>query len=100
MKIIWTAIATKSYYKNIEFLLTIWNLKIAQEFILEIENTMAIIKSNPTCFEKWEFDSMFYKGTIHKNVSFFYKVYKNEIVVYLFWNNLQSPKRKQLLNLK
>ena len=37
MKITWTTIARKSYTKNIEFLIKIWNLKIAQDFILDID---------------------------------------------------------------
>jgi hypothetical protein len=31
MTVIWTSIAKKSYAENIEFLLKIWNLKIAQD---------------------------------------------------------------------
>ena len=102
MKLIWTLLAKKSYNKNIEFILELWNIKIAQDFILEVERTMNIIENNPICFEKWEFNPDFRKGYIHENVSFFYKVKPTEIVVYLFWNNLQNPKKlkKILLNSK
>lgn len=99
MKIIWTSIASKSYYKNIEFLLKIWNLKVAQDFISEVEITMKLIGTNPNVFERWEFDKEYRKGFIHKNVSFFYKVYDSEILVHLFWNNLQNPKElKKILS--
>lgn len=98
MKVTWTSLAKKSYYKNIEFLIEIWNLKIAQDFIIEVEKTMILLQSNPNSFEKWYLDSSFHKGYIHKNVSFYYKVYDTEIVVYLFWNNLQNTKKlKKLL---
>ncbi len=98
MNVVWTSLAKKSYNQNIEFLLELWNLKIAQDFILEVETTMHLIKTNPNCFEKWNLNSAFRKGFVHENVSFYYKVHPKEIVVYLFWNNLQNPKKlKKLL---
>lgn len=51
MKVVWTSTAKISYNKNIGFLWKIWNLKIAQEFILEVEKTMNLIKINPNCFK-------------------------------------------------
>lgn len=99
MKITWTLLAKKSYNKNIEFLLETWNINIVQVFILEVEQTMDLIKTNPNCFEKWDLDNNYNKGFIHKNISFYYKIKNNEIVVYLFWNNLQNPKKlKKLLS--
>ncbi len=102
MKIIWTSLAKKSYNQNIIYLVHYWNRSVVQDFILEVERTMKIIQQNPKCFEKWEFDNSFQKGYIHKNVSFYYKIHHAEIVVYLFWNNFQSPKKlkKELLNSK
>jgi hypothetical protein len=99
MKITWTLLAKKTYNKNIEFLLKTGNINIVQDFILEVEQTMNLIKTNPNCFEKWDLDITYNKGFIHKNISFYYKVQNNEIVVYLFWNNLQNPKKlKKLLS--
>lgn len=100
MSIIWTSTAKFSYNKNIEFLIKLWNLKIAQEFILEVESTMKLIKVNPNCFKNWEFNSNYRMGYIHKNVSFYYRVYESEIVVHLFWNNLQNPKKLKKILLK
>lgn len=98
MKIVWTSLAKKSYNENIIYLANYWIITVVQDFILEVERTMKIIQENPKCFEEWEFDNSFYKGHIRKNISFYYKVYPDEIVVYLFWNNHQSPKKlkKQL----
>ena len=73
MTVIWTSIAKKSYAENIEFLLKIWNLKIAQDFILEVEKVMALISSQPTIFEKCEFDENYRKGFIHKMLVFIIK---------------------------
>jgi plasmid stabilization system protein ParE len=91
MKIVWTAIAKKSYIDNIDYLIQIWNLKIAQDFILEVEKVMGLIALQPYTFESWEFDNQYKKGFIHKNISFYYKIKQDEIVVHLFWNNLQDP---------
>lgn len=100
MIVVWTSTAKISYNKNIEFLLKIWNLKIAQEFILEVEKTMNLIKTNPNCFKTWEQNSNYRIGSIHKNVSFYYVKKESEIVVHLFWNNLQNPKKLKKLLLK
>ena len=93
MNVIWTSLAKKSYNQNIEFILELWNIKIVKDFILEVEKTMNLIQSNPNCFEKWNLNTAFRKGFINENVSFYYKVHLKEIVVYLFWNNLQNPKK-------
>ena len=93
MEITWTSIAKKSYVKNIEFLLKIWNLKVAQDFILDVEKAMELISLQPEIFEEWEFNKNYRKGFIHKNVSFYYKIKPTELVVYLFWNNLQDPNK-------
>jgi plasmid stabilization system protein ParE len=100
MKIVWTLIAKKSYNKNIQYLEEYWTTEIVKDFILEVEKTMKIISENPYCFQDWEFDPSYKKGFIHKNVSFYYKIHSEEIVVYLFWNNYQSPEKLkfQLLN--
>ena len=68
MNVIWTSRAKKSYNQNIEFILEHWNIKIVQEFILEVEKTMNLIKSNPDCFEKWNLNTAFIKGFIYENV--------------------------------
>lgn len=79
MTLIWTLLAKKSYNKNIEFILELWNIKIAQDFILEVERTMNIIENNPNCFEKWESNPDFRKGFIHENVSFFSKLSQQKL---------------------
>lgn len=73
MTVIWTSIAKKSYAENIEFLLNIWNLKIAQDFILEVEKVMVLISSQPTIFEKWEFDENYQKDLFTKMLVFIIK---------------------------
>ncbi len=100
MKIIWTAIAKKSYYKNIDYLEQYWTNEIVKEFILEVERTMKLLSDNPSCFQNWDFNASFRKGFVHKNVSFYYKIYDGEIVVFLFWNNYQNPEKlkSELLN--
>lgn len=93
MRVVWTSIAKKSYSKNLQYLEEYWTIDIVKDFILEVEKTMKIISENPYCFQDWEFDSSYKKGFIHKNVSFYYKTQPEEIVVYLFWNNYQSPEK-------
>ena len=101
MKVTLTSLAKKSYNKNISYLEDYWNIEVLQNFILEVERTIKIITENPNCFQDWEFDKKFKKGFINNRISFYYKIYPNEIVIYLFWNNYENPEKLkyQLLSL-
>ena len=91
MRIIWTPVAKESYNEIEAFLMIRWNLEITQHFINAVSHTMRIVKENPYCFQKWEHDNSYLKGFVNSKVSFYYKVKSQEIVVYLFWNNVQNP---------
>ena len=91
MRIIWTPVAKESYNEIEAFLMIRWNLEITQDFISAVSQTMRIVKENPYCFQKWEHDNSYLKGFVNSKVSFYYKVKSQEIVVYLFWNNVQNP---------
>lgn len=91
MKVLWTPIAKASYNEIEAFLMVRWNLKITQEFIVAVKQTMDIIKEHPYCFQKWEHDHSYLKGMVNSKVSFFYTVETDKIVVHLFWNNLRNP---------
>jgi plasmid stabilization system protein ParE len=93
MRVVWTSIAEKHYYTIIDYIFETWGLKTMNEFIDEVEKCMDIIETNPYCFEEYELNKDYRKGIIHENVSFFYRIYNNEIVVHLFWNNSQNPKK-------
>jgi plasmid stabilization system protein ParE len=93
MEVIWTETAEKSYYKILEYLKENWHSKVINDFIDRVENTMSIIQNNPNCFEEYTINKKYIKGFIHENVSFYYRIYDNEIVVHLFWNNYQNPQK-------
>jgi len=93
MRVVWTSVAEKHYYTIIDYIFENWGIKTMNEFIDEVEKCMEIIETNPYCFEEYEINKGYRKGIIHENVSFFYSIYKDEIVVHLFWNNSQNPKK-------
>ena len=93
MKIVWTSVAEKQYYTIIDYLFEEFGIKTMNDFIDEVENCMYLIAENPYCFIEFQQNKKYRKGIIHSNVSFFYRVYENEIVVHLFWNNSQDPKK-------
>ena len=90
MTIIWTPVAKESYNEIEAFLTISWNLEITQDFISAVSQTMRIVKDNPYCFQRWEHDHSYLKGFVNSKISFYYKVKSQEIVVYLFWNNVQN----------
>lgn len=93
MDVIWTETAEKSYYKILEYLDKKWNSKVVNDFIDRVENTLEIISNNPNCFEEYSINKKYRRGFIHENVSLYYRIYENEIVVHLFWNNYQNPQK-------
>ena len=95
MRVVWTSVAEKHYYTIIDYIFENWGINTMNEFIDEVEKCMTIIEGNPYCFEEYTFNKDYRKGIIHQNVSFFYRIYSNEIVVHLFWNNSQNPKKLQ-----
>ncbi len=93
MMVIWTSVAETHYYTILNYLFEKWGFKIANNFIDEVEKTMNLIEKNPFCFEEFSLNKNYRKGFIHENISFYYRVYENEIVVHLFWINSQNPKK-------
>ncbi|QLE00667.1 hypothetical protein HX109_03470 [Galbibacter sp. BG1] len=98
MTIVWTPLAKISYYENLEYLEKSWTPKTILKFIESVEKTMLQVQENPTLFPKWSLNGNYQKGHINKHISFFYSIIIKNIVVHLFWNNLQNPKSlKKLL---
>ena len=93
MIIIWSQLAEKSYYSNLEYLNENWSRTVAQDFILKVEKVMDLISNNPDMFRWWDEKKEFKIGYITSHISFFYSFDQERIFIHLFWDKRRDPEK-------
>ena len=91
MKLIWTMDAMNDYHHNIDFLLERWTPHIAQEFIEQVEDILELIVLFPKMYPLSDYKNV-RKAVIRKQISLFYKIDGEQILLLRFWNNYLNPK--------
>jgi hypothetical protein len=68
---------------------------------LKLKEQLTLLKRIHIVFKIGNSIANLKKVFINKRISFYYKIYPNEIVVFLFWNNYENPEKlkSQLLSL-
>lgn len=99
-KIEWKAVATESYFNEIDFILSKWNEVEVQKFEDLVFDLLATLTTTP---EIGIYISEYncYSFVISKQTTLYYKIIedKAQIDLILFWNNKQNPKHiKKLLH--
>ncbi|PPL01311.1 type II toxin-antitoxin system RelE/ParE family toxin [Parapedobacter indicus] len=92
MRLIWTEDAMNDYHHNIDFLLERWTTRIAQEFIEQVEDILELIAIFPEMYPLSNYKSV-RKVVIRKQISLFYKIDGENILLLRFWNNYQNPRK-------
>lgn len=92
MRLIWTADAMNDYHTNIEFLLERWTTDVAQEFIEQVEDILALIVVFPEMYPLSDYKNV-RKAVIRKQISLFYRIDGENILLLRFWNNYQHPEK-------
>ena len=87
MKIVWTQKAINSFSNILEFLELTWGEKQIQNFYLLTDEMLLQIKQNPFLFKASDKKPNVRIGFIHKNISLFYTVNNNEIILLFFFDN-------------
>ena len=90
MKISWSPQAKLSYFNILEYLHKEWSNKEIKKFVDRTENTLKIISKNPALFVRSPKKDI-HKGFITKQISLYYKINLEDIILLTFWNNSQSP---------
>ena len=80
MTIVWSYSAKESYYEIIDFLLSRWDIEIAENFESRISKTLEKIKRNKHICPKSKFRNL-RKCVIHKNASLIYLVQNHTIFI-------------------
>ncbi|MCY7291575.1 MAG: type II toxin-antitoxin system RelE/ParE family toxin [Ferruginibacter sp.] len=95
-KISWTNRAWLSYEANIEYLEQAWTIKEISNFVLLVDNKLALLSKNPKMGSQRHKSQPNIRCTlVHKRVLLIYqyKPAKNEIDLLVFWNTAQNPRK-------
>lgn len=95
MKIIWTAEAKYTFYKNRNYLLHNWSYEISLKFVENTLRTISLITQNPH-LGKYKMDLKCNVVLISKHISLHYEISNDSIVLIIFWDNRQNPQNKYL----
>ena len=93
MEIIWTEQAELSYISNIEYLEKFWTEKEIINFENEVFRIIEIIEQNIN-IGKLEKELNCKSIVILKQITLFYDIINNKIVLLNFWDNRQDTKKR------
>lgn len=91
-RIEWKSIATRTYFGEINFILSKWNETEVQKFEDLVYDFLEILSKNPK-IGIYKPQNNCYSLVISKQTTLFYKIIKDkfQIDLILFWNNKQNP---------
>lgn len=90
MKVFWTPVGKKSLTETVIFITELWDSKVADEFLNQLDYRIEQIKQNPEIAPSFK-NSGIRQLIIHKSVSLFYKSNSEQIKLLLVWDNRQDP---------
>ena len=93
MKVTWTRKADTSFNGIVDYLLDIWTVEIATNFVDEVEHTIELIVKNPEMFKVSLYDSISREAFITKHTTMFYRILDDTIEIEYFWGNFDDPEK-------
>jgi plasmid stabilization system protein ParE len=93
MKVIWTRKANTSFNGIVDYLLDIWTLDIATNFVDHVDHTIMLIVENPEMFKVSEYDRISRSAFITKHTTMFYRFLDDIIEIEYFWGNFDNPEK-------
>ena len=96
LKIIWSDEAEKNLEEIAEFILQTWNEKILIQFLDKLNKSIHHIKQFPEMFPVSLKEKGVRKCVITKQVSLFYSLSKEEIVIVALFDNRQSDDKLKI----
>ena len=95
LEIIWTKTANKKFDKILEYLSNEWGDNVTTSFVKKVYDFLDILSEFPEIGTIEQKEKGIRGFVIIKQVSVFYIVQKNKIILLNFFDNRQSPKRKR-----
>jgi len=90
-EVYWSPIAIESYLDIKDYIDSIWDSKIVEEFENLVDERVEQLKQNNLIAPKIE-NTNYRKLVIHKNTSLIYDITEELIRIHLVWDNRQDPK--------
>lgn len=101
MKVIWTRKANESFNGIVDYLLEIWNVRIATNFVDIVDHTIKQIVKNPEMFKFSEYYKLSRAAFITKHTTMFYQILEDTIAIEYCWGNYDHPEKiKDLIKFK
>lgn len=88
MVVEWSAKAKSSYESLLDYLLSEWSEKEAENLTLEVSKVLLMISIYPKLFKSYKKDNI-RLAFVTKHTSLFYKIYPEKITLVTFWDNRQ-----------
>jgi plasmid stabilization system protein ParE len=93
--ILWTKRAEKKFEKILEFLSNEWGTQVTKAFIKEIYDFMDLLSEFPE-MGSVENKKLGIRGfVVVKQVSVFYRIKENKVIILNFFDNRKNPKKKR-----
>lgn len=96
MNVVWTKKAEITHQENLNYLKKEWSNVTLLKYLDKLENVIQNISGNPKLFPLYNKEKNIPKCVINKKISVYYKVKNANIILLVFWNNLQNPKKLEL----
>ena len=101
MNVKWTRKADKSFNGIVDYLLDIWTVEIATNFVDIVDHTIKLIVRNPEMFKVSQYDNISREAFITKHTTMFYRILDDTIEIEYFWGNFDDPEKiNELLKFK
>jgi len=96
MNVVWTDVAQKTHQNNLDYLLQEWPNQVLINYIDELDQVIVRISNNPYLFPIYNRKKKIHKCVLNRNLSLYYQVLKDDVILLLFWNTQQNPKSLKL----
>jgi plasmid stabilization system protein ParE len=95
LEIVWSKRADKKFDLILEYLSKEWGNKVTKAFVKKVYDFLDILSEFPEIGTLENMDKEIRGFVIIKQVSVFYTVRKNRIILLNFFDNRQSPNKKR-----
>jgi plasmid stabilization system protein ParE len=95
LEIVWSKIADEKFDLILEYLTKEWGIKVTKAFVKKVYDFLDILSEFPEIGTLENRDKAIRGFVIIKQVSVFYTIRNNRIIILNFFDNRQSPSKKR-----
>ena len=98
VKVYWSSKAEKQFESIVEYLETNWGINSASKFVNSIFEFIEILSDFPEIGSIEHLELNIRGFVIAKQITIFYQIRQNKVVILNLYDNRQKPKKKRFLN--